>query len=267
MADTMLPPTPLRMKEESEAQPRNALKSARKSPDINIGKLERLVSILGGSVLAIAGLKRRSLGGLSLAALGGGLMLRGATGHCEVYRSLKINTADAASETYGIHVEQAITINKPAKELYRFWRNLENLPHFMQHLESVAVQDPTHSHWVAKAPAGQTVKWDAEIINEKPNRLIAWKSLPGADVENAGSVRFEPAPGGRGTEVHITLQYYPIGGVVGAAIAKMFGEEPSIQVADDLRRFKRLMETGEIATTEGQPTGKARKPAALRPIS
>ena len=267
MADTMLHPRPFQMTEEREPDPAYALASAKKARDTNVGQAERLACILGGSVLAVLGLSRRSFGGVSLAALGGSLILRGTTGHCELYRTLKINTADTASETYGIHVEQAITINKTAGELYRFWHQFENLPHFMQHLESVTVKDALYSHWVAKAPMGQKVQWDAQIINDKPDEMIAWQSLPGADIENAGSVRFEAAPGGRGTEVHVTLQYYPPGGMVGANIAKIFGEEPSLQIADDLRRFKRLMETGEIATTEGQSNGKSVPRMALSPTA
>lgn len=164
------------------------------------------------------------------------------------------NAAIAAGE--GVKVQDVVTINKPASELFTFWRNFANLPQFMKHLESVAVADNMHSHWVAKAPLGKTVAWDAEIINEQPGRLIAWRTLPGADVTSAGTVRFEPAPGGRGTEVRVILEYKPPAGKVGVIVAKLFGEEPQQQVSSDLRRFKQLMETGEVATLEGQPAGK-----------
>lgn len=222
----------------------------------NVGSMERLLSVASGSVLVLYGLSRRSAGGLALAAAGGGLFYRGATGHCEVYRKLKISTAEEGSrETSGIHVEKSITIGKSPEEVYQFWRNLPNLPRFMDHLKSVDVTGETTSHWVAKAPAGQEVAWDAEIIVDEPDARIAWRSLPDADIENAGTVRFVTAPGGRGCEVHVTLQYYPPAGALGTMIAKLFGEEPSIQITDDLRRLKRLMETGEIPTTEGQPHG------------
>ena len=157
-----------------------------------------------------------------------------------------------------IRVKKAITVNRPLEEVYRFWRDFPNLPRFMNHLASVEVTGERRSHWVAKAPAGMTVEWDAEIIDDRPNELIAWRSLEGADVDNSGAVRFERAPGGRGTEVSLEMQFSPPGGVISAKIAKLWGEEPEQQVQEDLRSFKRVMETGEIATTEGQPSGGAR---------
>jgi len=150
-----------------------------------------------------------------------------------------------------------VTVNKSPGELYRFWRNFENLPRFMNHLESVKVIDGNRSHWVAKAPLGMTVEWDAVIHNEQENELIAWRSLEGADIPNAGSVRFERAPGGRGTIVKVALEYDPPAGKVGATIAKLFGEEPEQQVEEDLRRFKQVMETDAASTTEGQSSGRS----------
>jgi uncharacterized membrane protein len=147
-------------------------------------------------------------------------------------------------------------INKAPEELYRFWRNFENLPRFMNHLESVTPLGGDRSHWVAKAPAGARVEWDAEVYNEKENELIAWRSLEDADVNNAGSVRFRRAPNGRGTEVKVVLNYEPPGGKIGAAIAKLFGEEPGQQIEEDLHRFKQLMEAGEVPTTAGQSSGR-----------
>jgi uncharacterized membrane protein len=138
-------------------------------------------------------------------------------------------------------VERSVLVNRPAHELYQFWRNFENLPRFMDHLESVTVIDENQSHWVAKAPAGTRVEWNAAIHNEIEDELIAWRSLPGADVNNAGSVHFTPAGEGR-TEVRVVLSYEPPAGKMGAAIAKLLGEEPSQQVEDDLRRFKQVME-------------------------
>jgi uncharacterized membrane protein len=154
----------------------------------------------------------------------------------------------------GVHVSRAITVNRPREEVYGFWRDLENLPRFMEHLESVRVLGQERSHWKARAPAGTTVEWDAETVEERPGELIAWRSLPGADVTNAGHVRFADAPAG-GTEVLVRLSYDPPGGKLAATIAKLFGEEPEIQVEQELIRFKNLMETGEIPTTEGQPRG------------
>jgi uncharacterized membrane protein len=220
------------------------------------------VSALGGAALAVTGLMRGTGGGLALAALGGGLMYRGLTGHCPMYGSLGISTAGpegrraSVEAGQGVKVEKAFTINRSPEQLYRFWRNLENLPCFMQHLESVKATGGNRSHWVAKGPMGMCVEWDAEIINERENELIAWRSLPGSDVDNAGSVHFRRLPAGRGTEVKVTLKYDPPTGSVGATLAKLFGEAPEQQIEEDLRRFKQQMEAGEIPTTAGQPRGK-----------
>ncbi|MBX3064755.1 MAG: SRPBCC family protein [Anaerolineae bacterium] len=156
----------------------------------------------------------------------------------------------------GIRVDKSITINRPVEEIYKFWRNFENLPHFMHHLKSVRVTDDLHSHWIARAPAGSSVEWDAEIINEVPNERIGWRSLEGSEVANAGSVVFKPAPGGRGTELQVSLKYDPPGGKIGATIAKLFGKEPSVQIQEDLHRLQQLLETGEISTATGQTSGR-----------
>ena len=150
----------------------------------------------------------------------------------------------------GIRVRKAITINRPPEEIYRFWRNFENLPVFMSHLESVRQLDDRHSYWKARAPLGATVEWTAEMVEDRPNELIAWRSVEDADVTNSGRVRFTPAPGGRGTEVQVELSYEPPAGVIGATIAKLFGEEPSQQVDGDLRRFKQVMEVGEVVHSD-----------------
>jgi uncharacterized membrane protein len=236
--------------------------------NINVGQTERWASTIGGGVLAVYGLTRGSMGGLVLALVGGSLVYRGTTGHCNVYEAAGINTADkysgrnpavSVSGNRGIKVEKSVMINKSPEELYRFWHNFENLPRFMRHLESVknTGADGKRTHWVAKAPMGTTVEWDAEVINDKPNELIAWRSLENADVDNAGSVRFASAPAGHGSIVKVSLEYDPPGGVVGATIAKLFGEEPAQQIEEDLRRFKQIMEAGEILTTEGQSSGRS----------
>ena len=153
----------------------------------------------------------------------------------------------------GIHVEEAVTVNRPASEVFRFWRNFENLPRFMNHLRAVSQREEGISHWVARGPAGVNVEWDARIINEIDGRLIAWQSLEGSEVSTAGSVNFRETP--RGTEVRVNLQYDPPAGKLGAGVARLLGEEPSVQIHEDLRRFKQLIETGEIPTTKGQPFG------------
>ncbi len=149
-----------------------------------------------------------------------------------------------------IHVKEAITINRPRNEVYGFWHNFENLPRFMAHLESVQVLDERRSRWKAKAPAGTSVEWEAETIEDRPNELIAWRSLPDAAVPNSGSVQFRDAPGQRGTEILVELRYQPPGGKIGALLAKLFGEEPEQQVKGDLRRFKQVMEIGEIVHSD-----------------
>ena len=170
---------------------------------VNVGGDERWLSTVGGSALVLFGLTRLSVKGLALAGLGGALMQRGVTGHCAAYHALGVNKAGGGAKpseyaTKGLHVEEAFTVNKPAAELYAFWRNFENLPRFMQHVRTVQKLDEKKSHWVVDAPAGRTVHWDAEIISDEPDRLIAWRSLGGADVDNAGSVRFLEAPGAAG---------------------------------------------------------------------
>ena len=165
-----------------------------------------------------------------------------------------------------IEVKQAITINRSPEDLYHFWRDFQNLPRFMNHVESVRVTSGgRRSHWTVKAPAGKTVEWDAEIVEDRRNELIAWRSLEGADVPNSGSVRFAPAPGGRGAEVHVELRYDPPGGALGSTIAKLFGEEPAQQAWDDLRALKQVMEAGEIVLSDASLHGRphpARPPAA-----
>jgi uncharacterized membrane protein len=230
---------------------------------INVGSPERKWSTYAGAALVVLGLARGKLGGLAMAAVGGSVLYRGITGHCPIYQAVGITTVDeerdaAQPEDYferGIHLEQAVTVNKSPEELYRFWRDFTNLPRFMKHLEEVSVLGDKRSHWIAKGPAGSRIEWDAEIINEEENAIIAWRSLGGAEVDNAGSVRFVKAPHDRGTEVRVVIDYIPPAGRIGSIIARLFGEEPQIQVKDDLRRFKQLMETGEVPTVENQPRG------------
>ncbi len=253
-----------RLPESRYATDTGASPTALDGGPLNVGDTERLVSTVGGGALALVGLRMKSIPGGVLALLGASLIYRGATGHCSAYSALGINTAGeeghpAAPQEYfsrGIHVEEAVTVNRTPWDLYQFWRNFENLPKFMKYLESVKVLDGNRSHWVAKAPAGSTVEWDAEIINDEPNALIAWRSLGNANVDNAGSVRFVPGPEGRGTEVKVVIDYIPPAGRFGAAVAKLFGRDPEREIREDLRRFKQVMETGDVARVEGQTSGR-----------
>lgn len=220
--------------------------------DGDVSRNARLLYGLGGGVLTMFGLSRKSLPGLGLALGGGAVVYHSLTGHWPMQSSHGVD-AD-----YSIRVRQAVTIGRAPSELYAFWRDLENLPRFMSHLESVQVISDGRSHWVARAPLGRTVEWDAEVINDEENELIAWRSTGSPTVSSAGSVRFKPAPGDRGTEVHVTLEYLPPAGVAGAMFAKLFQEEPNQQIRDDLRQLKQMLEAGEVATTRGQPQGSFR---------
>ncbi|MDZ8226204.1 SRPBCC family protein [Nostoc sp. ChiVER01] len=214
-------------------------------------EVERWASLIGGGAMVLMGLRQGSLRGALTALAGGGLLYQGAT---------KQSTIQQAQEAIGINkpikVEKTVTINKSAEELYRFWHDFENLPTFMKHLKSVKVHNEKRSHWVANAPLGNSVEWDADILEDRENEFISWASVEGADVDNSGFVRFKKAPGDRGTEVKVVLEYNLPGGALAATVAKLFGEEPEQQIGDELRRFKMLMEAGEIATTEGQPSGR-----------
>lgn len=168
-----------------------------------------------------------------------------------------------AKQQAGNAVNKAVTINRAPEDLYQFWRNFEHLPQFMDHLVSVKNLGGNRSHWVAKAPLGKTVEWDAEVTEDVLNRRIAWRSLEGADVYNAGSVEFTPAPGNRGTMLRVEMSYDPPGGKIGATVAKLAGQAPDKQVPVDLMRFKQLLEAGEIASTEGQPAGREKSTSAV----
>jgi uncharacterized membrane protein len=150
---------------------------------------------------------------------------------------------------------KAITVNRTPEDVYWFWHDFENLPRFMTHLESVETLGEGRSRWRARGPAGGSVEWEAELVDDRPDELIAWRSVAGSPVETSGFVRFVPAPGNRGTEIHAEVRYTPPGGALGAAVAKLFGEEPSTQLHDDLRRFKNVVETGEVVRSEGTPSG------------
>ena len=236
---------------------------------INVGETERWLSMAGGAALALYALKRRPPAALAFAAGGAALIARGATGHSPVYQRLGVDTADpnavrpnvlaAVLPSRKLEAERAYTIMRPRSELYAFWRNFENLPRFMEHLESVTVTGDGRSHWVTRAPVGKPIEWNAEITEEVEDRIIAWRSLSGSVVENSGQVQFSDAPGGRGTMVRVRVRYSAPGGKTGMEISRFFGESASQQLRDDLRRFKQVMEAGEAPTIEGQPHGQRKE--------
>jgi len=241
----------------------------------NVAKEERIGSVILGAALVGLGVRRRDPVGLVAALFGGYFIARGATGHCYVYDALGVSTgsADAVLAPWhrddvtsraatvnarkSILVEHSVTIDRPREQLYTFWRDFENLPRFMDHLVSVRVDSPTRSHWAAKAPAGRTVEWDAEIVNEVPNEIIAWKSIRDADVANAGAVNFSDAPGGRGTVVRVRMDYEPPAGRIGAMLAHFTDEEPERQIQEDLLKLKQLMESGVINSPPRRAGGMA----------
>ena len=228
----------------------------------NISATGRLASTIAGTTLAIVGYQRSNKA-LGLAGLG--LLARGASGWCPVTAALDPNAQNDTEITKrhlagprGIIVEDAITIYRPVSDVYSYWRNLENLPSFMEHLEEVRVTDRFHSHWVARGPLGVHVEWDAEIINDIPPTLLSWKSVGHSEVVSAGSVRFKAA-GEHATRVQVKLQYDPPAGKLGATVAWLTGEDPQQQIAEDLRRFKQIVETGDASTSVYRATSSSQR--------
>ena len=220
--------------------------------EVNVGRRERWISAAAAAAVVAYGLRRRR-GRRILLPIAGALLGRAVSGRCPVNGMLGRNSArgdDPSSPVAsvrrgeGVRVDESVILNRPRGEVYRFWRNFENLPRFMDHLEAVTVVDEHRSHWTAKGPAGSRVEWDAVIHNEIPNEMIAWRSLEGSEVDNAGSVHFMPTENGD-TEVRVVFRYDPPAGKLGAAVARLFGEDPSRQVAEDLRRLKQVVEAGE----------------------
>lgn len=205
---------------------------------------------------------RGRLSSVLAAGAGAAMVHRGVTGNCALYKALGINSRRRGPARFndfvkdGIHVEESFTIERPARELYDHWRNLENLPEFMQHLKSVRTIDDRKSHWVIEMPM-MDLAWDAEITEDVPGERIAWRSTENADIETMGVVRFESRGDDR-TEVRVVIDYLvPYAGRAGAWLAKAIGRSPESLVREDLRRFKQLMEAGEVATTQGQPSGRS----------
>lgn len=224
----------------------------------NVSEAERLLSTMGGGLLAWLAIKQGGLLGTGLALVGGGLIYRGLSGHCPMYAALGKNSAPRHSPQasvaagHGFKITQAIAINASAEDLFNIWRDFENLPRFMSHLVRIKARR-NRSHWVARGPAGTAIAWDAEIVTEDPGRMIAWRSLDGSQLNTAGSVHFTPLPDGRGTEVRVALKYDPPGGALGSWLAWAFGQDPERQIREDLWRFKQMVEAGEIARARLRP--------------
>jgi uncharacterized membrane protein len=228
----------------------------------NIGDTQRLVSAIAGVGLVMAGLRRKSLIGGALAVGGVAFLYRAATGYCPAFGAMGVDMRGLSDTSRlgrrKVHADQAtrirrrIEINRPPNELYRFWRTLDNLPKIMSHLDSVQVVNDRLSHWSVKTlPGLPTIEWDAEIINDVENERIGWRSLHHADVDQAGAVEFEAVGDGRSTLLTVTLQYAPIAGQLGTAVAKLIGQDPDLKIGDDLQRFKESMEAGRAASSKG----------------
>jgi uncharacterized membrane protein len=201
-----------------------------------------------------AGASRQARLGASIAAVAGVTAL-------DAYAARRASSGERRSAPGvvrpdgSVHIEQSLAINQPPEACYAMWRDLASLPRFMKKLKSVEVRGDGRSHWVARGPAGQPIEWDAEITRDEPNALLSWRTVEGSELPNAGAVRFIPGPGRRGTIVSVTMQYDPPAGRAGLTLAKLLGDAPERAVREDLRRFKALLETGEIPTIEGQPHG------------
>ncbi len=220
-------------------------KSDRRPDRSRLATVERWTSLIGGGALAAWGIKRlvdrRSPTNIGLTTAGGLLVVNGFL---------------PRDRRRGVHLETSFTINKPAEELFRFWRNLENLPRFMNHLESVKGTGGRFSHWVARGPMGANLSWDAEIVDERENQWIVWRALPGSQITHSGSVQFRKASGNRGTVLTVTIDVEPLGGPVSQYLSYLLGPVPERQIREEVRHFKQLMEAGEIPTTDGQPSGR-----------
>jgi uncharacterized membrane protein len=224
---------------------------------VNVSWPERVASASIGTFLLMNGLSniisKHPISALVRTAIGGFLLYRGASGNCPLYSSLG-KQAENVEQAQAIEITTSVTVNKPKAEVYNFWRRLENLPRFMSHLQEVIELDQKRSHWEAKIPGKiATVKWNAEITNEEQDRMIAWRSIPGSMVENAGRVEFNEA--GNGTTLNVTITYRPPAGQLGAGIAKLINPAMEKMVQNDIMNFKHYIETQEIASQENQPVG------------
>lgn len=221
------------------------------SREVNIGHSERWVSLLVGSLLLVYGFAR-AFRGLVWMILGGALFYRGLSGHSYLYQAMGMDAAGRRATWAwpggpGIRVEETIVVNRPVEEVFRFWRSLDNLPRVMSHVVSVTPMGERRSHWVVRAPGpiAATVEWDGEVVEERENELITWRSYPGSQVDVAGSVYFRPTPDGGGTEIRVLLAYSPPGGAIGTAVGRLLNSMTEDEIRSDLRQFRDRLEAGE----------------------
>lgn len=218
-------------------------------PDLAYQDVSRWAALVGAGAVTLYGLSRRDRAGAIIALVGGAMLIGAARGSSWIDDWLGIESFDGAGgeanvlRGRAVRVAHSVVVDRPVDVVYHYWRDLENLPRFMRHLVSVEALPSGRYRWVAKAPVG-TVEWDAEILEEQVPWLISWRSLPGSRIDNAGSVRFSPNASGIGTEVRVELAYKPPAGSLGAVAARLMGEEPHVQVREDLERFREILETG-----------------------
>jgi len=230
------------------------------SSTVNVSQPERIISAVAAPLLAYVGARRGGLSGVVLGAIAAELAYRGVTGHSPIYAALGVNTAVSdpnaqisVPHEQGIHIEQSVYVARPRSELFTFWRNLSNLPRVIHSLKSVQDLGHGYSHWVAMGPIGLIpFQWDAEIVNEQKDEVIAWRTLPGSFIAHAGSVRFEATPDALGTTVHIDVEYAAPGGQVGHMLASVLDNGPEQQLSESLEGFKTLMETGKLPTRKSK---------------
>jgi uncharacterized membrane protein len=223
------------------------------------------LSLLRGALVSRQARDRKRVM-LALAAVGGITALDVFASVQESRRMRRTQARSRAESDEGTFVRKTITVRRPVEEVYRFWWDFENFPRFMRHLEAVHVTGANRSRWRAEGPGGKPVEWDAELTEDRPNELIAWRSLPEADVDNAGRVRFRPAPGGRGTEVEVAMRYTPPGGMFGRVVAMVTGKAPEQEIDGDLRRLKQVLETGEVTVSDATVEGSSFPQRAARPL-
>lgn len=226
----------------------------------NVGPVERALSIFAAGFLTQRSFKTKGVTSLALCLGASELLRRGVTGHCYV-RDWAIGEAGSTSQPVmayqaGEIIEDVVTVRRSPEVLYSFWRKLSNLPQFMHRVEAVKEIDSVRSHWMVTGPAGYRLEWEAEVFQDQPNELIAWRTVGNADVVSAGSVTFKPVGGNRGTEVRVKLQYDPPGGKAVSTLARLLGNAPAFEVRRDLMQFRQLMECTEMISTEGQSSGR-----------
>jgi uncharacterized membrane protein len=227
--------------------------STGQKPAVNVSNAERIISAIAGGFLLYVAITGRK-GRLLKTGTGAFLLYRAVSGNCPVYSAF--HKSRLPDPVKNINVRTVITVNKARNEVYAFWRNLENLPLFMKHLKTVQNMDNGRSHWEADIPGlPGPVSWDAEIVKEEEGMLLGWNSLPGATIDNAGKVAFSDA-GENGTEVRIVITYRAPLGPAGEGIARLLNPLFKTMIKEDLRNFRSYMESGEIPTTNGQPSGR-----------